>query len=310
MRFLESDQPVVAIVGPTGVGKTEISLQVAVRLGGEVISADSRGFYRGMDVGTAKPSPEDRARVRHHLVDILDPDEPYSLAQFQSAVDQSILAIHGRNKLPLLVGGTGQYVWSVVEGWTVPALAPDLRLRSAIESWAAEIGAESLYERLRRIDPEAARHIEPRNTRRSVRALEVIFRTGVRFSDQRQKSPPPYQWRVIGITRPRDEVFRRIDARVDWMMENGFEDEVRGLLARGFSPELPSLSAIGYREVAAVVRGELSRDDAAARIKSLTHQFVRRQANWFKPTDPRIRWFRAGPDTAVEIEAYIRQAEG
>ena len=310
MRFLDSAKAVLALVGPTAVGKTELSLQIAEQLNGEIISADSRCFYRGMDIGTAKPSLEERARIPHHLVDILNPDEAYSLAEFQLAASEAIETIHMRHKLPILVGGTGQYVWSMVEGWKIPPQEPDLHLRRALEHWADTIGPAELYQRLKYLDPEAATHIEPNNVRRTVRGLEVIFRTGKRFSAQKQKELSPYDWLIIGVARPRTEVFQRIDQRVDAMISAGLENEVRGLLSQGYSPELPALSAIGYREMVSVVQGLLTTGEAATRIKSLTHQFVRRQTNWFKADDPRIHWVEAGSTQAEDVLSYIRSAQG
>ena len=309
MRFLNSPKPVVAIVGPTAVGKTELSLQLAMRLNGEIISADSRLFYRGMDIGTAKPTGAEMESVPHHLIDIANPDETVGLASFQEAAVRAIGDIQARGQLPFLVGGTGQYFWSVVEDWQIPVQEPDLRLRKELERWAGEIGAEAIYNRLKYVDPPAAAHIEYRNVRRTVRALEVIFRTGRRFSEQRKKGASPFDWLIIGITRPRNEVFARIDARIDEMLAEGFEAEVSRLLDQGYSEDLPSLSAIGYREMATAVRGEIEIGEAAIKIKSQTHRFVRRQANWFKQDDPRIHWFRAGPGAADEIENYIRDAE-
>jgi tRNA dimethylallyltransferase len=309
MRFLDSPKPLVVLVGPTAVGKTEVSLQLAERLDGEVVSADSRLFYRGMDIGTAKATPEERRRVPHFLIDVADPDATWSLAVFQREARKAIEAIHGRGRLPLLVGGTGQYIRAVIEGWEVPAQVPDERLRAAIEKWVEEIGVYGLHERLATLDPQAAARIDPRNLRRTVRALEVIFRTGELFSVQRQKSPSPYSLLLIGLTRPRTELYARIDERIDAMLAAGFEDEVRILLARGYTSELPTLSAIGYREMAAVLRGEISLDQAVVQIKRLTRQFVRRQANWFKESDPSIHWFRAGSGAVDEIEKLIRSAD-
>ncbi len=177
--------PLILIVGPTAVGKTEIAIQLAGKMDGEIVSADSRLFYRGMDIGTAKPTREEQARVPHHLIDIADPDETWSLAQFQKAAREAIADIHSRGKLPFLVGGTGQYMRAVTEGWLPPEVKPDERLRSVLEKLKRERGEEWLYEKLRFLDPEAADRIDPRNVRRTIRALEVIFTTGRKFSAQR-----------------------------------------------------------------------------------------------------------------------------
>lgn len=302
--------PLVVIVGPTAVGKTEIAIQVAERLGGEIISADSRLFYRGMDIGTAKPTGEERARVPHHLIDVADPDETWSLPVFQRAAREAISGVHARDRLPFLVGGTGQYIRAVTEGWEVPQQGPDPRLRASLERWAAEIGPEELLRRLAVLDPQAAGWIEARNVRRTIRALEVTLSTGRRFSEQRRRSQSPYSLLTIGLIRPRAELYRRVDERIEAMIAGGLVDEVRALLDRGYAPDLPTLSAIGYREIVAYIRGEMTLEEAITQMKRLTRRFVRHQANWFKETDPSIHWFPAGPDTPAAIEALIRSGEG
>jgi tRNA dimethylallyltransferase len=299
--------PLVAIVGPTAAGKTEIALQLAERFGGEIVSADSRLFYRGMDIGTAKPTLAERARLPHHLIDVADPDEVWSLAVFQQQAHQAIASIHARRRLPFLVGGTGQYFRLVTQGWSVPPVSPNPRLRQALEAWAEQVGKDGLHARLAVLDPQAAASIDPRNLRRTVRALEVILTTGRRFSQQRQRGASPYRLLVLGLNRPRPELYARIDARVDAMLQAGLVDEVQRLLDRGYSPDLPTLSAIGYREMIAYLQGKLSLEEAAALIKRHTHLFVRRQANWFKPDDPEIRWFVAGPQTSWQMQAAIEQ---
>jgi tRNA dimethylallyltransferase len=298
--------PLVVIVGPTAVGKTEISIQLAERLAGEIVSADSRLFYRGMDIGTAKPTPSQRARVPHHLIDVAAPDQVWSLAVFQRAAYQAIAGVHARGRLPFLVGGTGQYIRAVIQGWQVPKVRSSPRLREALENWAAEIGPDGLHHRLAVLDPKAASRIDYRNLRRTVRALEVILRTGHRFSAQRSKGVPPYRGLQIGLTRPRKELYARVDARIDAMLANGFVNEVRELLSQGYSPDLPTLSAIGYREIIAYLEGKISLQEAVKLIKRRTRQFVRRQANWFKEADPNIHWFTVEPHAVTEIEQLIR----
>jgi len=299
--------PLILLVGPTAVGKTEIAIQLAEKLNGEIVSADSRVFYRGMDIGTAKPTPEERARVPHHLIDIAGPDEILSLAVFQEKARQAIADIHTRGKLPLLVGGTGQYIRAVTQGWTPPEVKPNQPLRDALEKMQKADGGGRLHARLNVIDPQAAASIDARNLRRTVRALEVIFTTGYRFSEQRGQRDSPYALLTIGLNRPRAELYERIDARIERMFEAGFVEEVKALLAKGFSPELPSMSAIGYREVVRVVSGQLNGEQAGAEMRRATRVFVRRQANWFKESDPNIHWFKAGAaDISEPIAAYIR----
>ncbi len=286
--------PLLILVGPTAVGKTELSLRLAEAIGGEIVSADSRLLYRGMDIGTAKPTPAERARVPHHLIDVADPDDVWTVARFQDAAYAAIDAIHARGRVPLLVGGTGQYIWAAVEGWQVPRVPPRPGLRAALERWGEAIGPEALHRRLAVLDPEAAARILPSNLRRTVRALEVIFTTGRRFSEQQRKQPPPYDILILGLTRPRPELHARIDARIEAMLAAGWLDEVRRLLEAGYSPDLPAMSGIGYAELAAHLRGEISLEEAVHRIQQRTRRFVRRQANWFKANDPRIHWFPAG----------------
>lgn len=306
-KFNESSKPpLVVILGPTAVGKTEISIQLATRLDGEIVSADSRLFYRGMDLGTAKPTLEEQARAPHHLIDVTEPDQMWGLAEFQSAARQAIHAIQDRGRLPFLVGGTGQYVRAVTEAWQIPQAKPDDRLRQALEHWAASVGSDGLHARLAVIDPQAAEQIDYRNLRRTVRALEVVFSTGKRFSEQRRKGDSPYQLFLLGLTRPRDELYARVDARIDSMFDRGLIEEVQALLQQGYDPSLPPFSAIGYAEAIACVQGRMTIEQAKVSVKRRTRQFVRRQANWFKPEDPQIHWFSAGLTGLDEIETAIR----
>ncbi|MBC8496547.1 MAG: tRNA (adenosine(37)-N6)-dimethylallyltransferase MiaA [Anaerolineales bacterium] len=305
MPSTEPKPPLIIILGPTAVGKTETSLQLAERLKGEIISADSRLLYRGMDIGTAKPSLDECQRVPHYLIDVADPDQVWSLAMFLRAVSKTAADIHARGRLPLMVGGTGQYVRAVVEGWQIPEVRPDPRLRTALENWAEEIGSEALYQRLENIDLEAASRIEPQNLRRIVRALEVILTTGQLFSTQRESGSSPYEVLMLGLTRPRQELYERIDARIQKMFDKGLVEETQKLLDQGYSPDLPPLSAIGYRQVIQFLNGEISMDEVVTQMKRITRRFVRHQANWFKEDDPDIQWFRAGPGAIDEMEAVI-----
>jgi tRNA dimethylallyltransferase len=297
--------PLVVLLGPTAVGKTEIALQIAARLDGEIVSADSRLLYRGMDIGTAKPTLEERALVPHHLIDVADPDQTWSLALFQRAAQRAISDVHSRKRLPLLVGGTGQYLRAILAGWNVPPIKPNPRLRAALEEWAADIGLEGIHARLATLDPDAAARIDYRNLRRTVRALEVIFQSGRPFSDQRRNSDSAYHSLSLGLNMPRSELYARIDARIESMLTAGLVDEVKRLLERGYSPDLPALSAIGYQEIVAHLRGSISLNEAQARIKQRTRQFVRRQANWFKLDDPSIHWFEVSPLVVDEMGKKI-----
>ena len=313
MPLADSRPLLIVILGPTAVGKTGLAIELAQRLNGEIVSADSRLFYRGMDIGTAKPTEQELASVPHHLIDVADPDDTWSLALFQREAYQAIETIHGIGKLPFLVGGTGQYIRAVtVEGWEIPKQAPDDSLRNILENWGEDIGSEGLYQRLQLLDPEAANKIDSRNLRRTVRALEVTLRTGVRFSTQRRKGSAPYQLLQIGLSRPRDELYKRIDQRIEKMLADGFVEEVQALLDAGYSPELPAMSAIGYSQIGTHLEGETSLEEAVVEIKRLTRQFVRRQANWFKPDATDIHWFdmNEGAVDAVEeaVRKFIKQA--
>jgi tRNA dimethylallyltransferase len=303
---LESKVPLVVILGPTAVGKTEISIQLAKELDGEIVSADSRLFYRGMDIGTGKPTLEQRRAVPHHLIDVADPRTTWNLAVFQQAAIEAIAVIQRHGHLPLLVGGTGQYIHAVTNGWTPPVTSPNAHLRAELEARAKAEGYLVLYEELRTLDPEAAEKIDPRNLRRTVRALEVIRMTGKKFSAQRGQAEGPYRLLTIGLTRPRPEIYARVDARIEAMFPAGLLDEVQRLLDSGCSPDLPTMSAIGYRECVRVLAGLMDVDQAKAEMRRLTRVFVRRQANWFKMDDPSIHWFEAGRLNLEEIEATIR----
>ena len=300
--------PLILIVGPTAVGKTEIAIQLAEHLNGEIVSADSRLFYRGMDIGTAKPARAEQMHVRHHLIDIADPDDSLSLAVFQQKAREAITDIHAQGKIPFLVGGTGQYIRAVTEGWSPPEVKADERLRDELEKMKDAKGIEWLHDKLRNLDPAAAEKIDARNYRRTIRALEVILTTGRRFSDQRVQSESVYQLITIGLTRPRAELYERVDQRIDAMFANGFLDEVKSLLAKGYSTSLPTLSAIGYRECIKVVNGELNEEQAKVEIRRATRVFVRRQANWFKESDPNIKWFNVEDGVVADIEEHIRQS--
>ncbi|MBN2549819.1 MAG: tRNA (adenosine(37)-N6)-dimethylallyltransferase MiaA [Anaerolineales bacterium] len=297
----------VVILGPTAVGKTELAILLAERLGGEIISADSRLFYRGLDIGTAKPTPAERRRVRHHLIDVAEPNQTWSLAMFQQQARQAITSIYEAGRLPFLVGGTGQYLRAVTQGWSPPPVEADPRLREALQNWAERIGADGLHTRLAVLDPQAAASIDARNLRRTVRALEVILSTGRLFSAQRTSAASPYHLLQVGLTRSRVELYARIDARLETMLANGWVEEVSGLLRAGYTPDLPCMSAIGYREIIAYLEGKLTLEEALIQIKRLTRVFVRRQANWFKPDDPQINWFRACPGVEDQIEVLIRR---
>lgn len=297
----------VVIVGPTAVGKTALSVRLAEAVSGEIVSADSRQVYRGMDIGTAKASAEERQRVHHHLLDVVDPDETLGLAQFQMLAYGAIDDIVDRGKIPFLVGGTGQYVMAVVEGWKVPRVPPDPVLRRELYRQANEDGRNALHDRLRRLDPEAARRIDAQNVRRVVRALEVCLTTGQPISEQQKREAPPYRILMLGLTMRRDLLYQRIDERVQQMIGAGLEREVRGLVQSGYGFDLPSMSGVGYGQFAPYLEGRVALEDAVREIKRDTRRFVRHQANWFRRDDPRIQWVDATREEAYDAALEIVQ---
>lgn len=296
-----SKKPLIVILGPTAVGKTDLAIKVAQAFNGEIVSADSRLLYRGMDIGTAKPTPEQMKKVPHHLIDVTTPDKVWSLGQYQQEAIRIIDNILLRNKIPFLVGGTGQYIKAVCEGWHIPPVAPDANLRATLEAWAKEIGVQGLYEKLLLLDPDVEHFMDGSNLRRIIRAFEVIYKTGKPFSSMRKKGEAPYQILKIGLTRPRSELYQRIDSRIDEMIAAGFEEEVKTLLAKGYSIENPPLSAIGYKQMILYIRGELTLDEAIRLMRRKTREFVRRQANWFKLNDEEIVWFQMSELVEIEV---------
>ncbi len=272
----------LVIEGPTGIGKTALAIALAERFNGEIVSADSRQIYRGMDIGTAKPSVEDQARVSHHLIDIVPPDKSLSLAEYQAHAYAAIESIVGRGRLPILAGGTGQYITAVIEGWQTPEVAPDFTLRGELEAFAEQHGRDALFARLRALDPGAEALIDPRNVRRVIRALEVSIVSGQPFSTQRRKTPPPYRLLEWALTMDRAALDSRLDARIDGMLARGLLDEVRALLAAGIDRKLPSMSGLGYAQLAAYLCDEMTYAAAVEAFKAGTRLFARRQYTWFR----------------------------
>jgi len=282
---------VIAIVGPTAVGKSELALHLAQYFPLEIISADSRQVYRYMDIGTNKPSPAERASVPHHVIDVVEPDEDFSLAMYHQLAFEALKDIQQKGKLPLLVGGSGLYVWSLVEGWKIPQVPPDQKLRRQLEARAEQEDSQSLYRELQDIDPMAAAKINPSNIRRIIRALEIYHATGQPSSQLQRKEAPGFSILVIGLTRERSELYRKIDWRVDKMVQRGLVEEVEQLLKKGYSSSLPSMSGIGYKQIGQFLRGEMTLPEAIDKIKYETHRLARHQYAWFRLSDSRIRWF-------------------
>ncbi len=298
----------VAIVGPTAVGKSRLGLRLAAEFDGEIVGADSRQVYRHLDIGTAKPSAADLAAVRHHLVDIINEDEDFSLARYLDLASWAIADIQRRGRLPLLVGGSGQYVWSVLEGWRIPHVPPDAEYRRRLEQRAEKEGGLALYRELIAIDPAGARAIDPRNVRRVIRALEVSKNAPVPFSQLRKKVAPDFEALTIGLITAREELRRRTDLRVDEMIESGLVAEVEGLYRMGYGPELAAMSGVGYRQIGACLRDEITLAEAASETKTETHRLLRQQHAWFRADDTRIRWFDVGHE-GFEDEASALVAD-
>ncbi|MFQ5996885.1 MAG: tRNA (adenosine(37)-N6)-dimethylallyltransferase MiaA [Dehalococcoidales bacterium] len=295
----------VAIVGPTGIGKSRLALHLAQTFPGEIVNADSRQVYRHMDIGTAKPGPKELSLVPHHLISIVNPDESFSLAQYQALTYQIISDIQQRQRLPLLVGGSGLYVWAVLEGWKIPPVPPDLEFRKRLEKRAAIKGADELYQELKKAEPATAQKIDPRNVRRIIRALEVHRQTGAAFSQLQGKKAPPFNILIIGLTTDRAELYRRIDLRVDEMIKQGLVAEVEKLVNMGYDFNLPAMSSIGYKQIGMFLKSELALAVAIQQIKNETHRFVRHQYAWFRLRDDRIHWFDIKTRADSEIEATL-----
>ena len=295
--------PLIIILGATASGKTGLALQLATALNGEIVGADSRQIYRGMDIGTAKPDAQQRESVPHHLLDIAAPDENPGLAKFQRMANTAIADIQRRGRVPLLVGGTGQYISAIVEGWRIPVVPPNLTLRADLEAIAAEQGRAALHRQLASVDPIAASRTHHNNLRRVVRSLEVWHETGQPISELQQRQPPSWDILQIGLHLERPALHQRADKRLEAMIEAGFVEEVRTLLQAGYSHDLPSMSGLGYRELAAHLLDDLPLDEAIQQAKFATHDYIRRQLTWFRGHDGGIRWQDAAslqPDTLVE----------
>ncbi|MFC1872862.1 tRNA (adenosine(37)-N6)-dimethylallyltransferase MiaA [Chloroflexota bacterium] len=296
---------VIAILGPTGVGKSRLALQLAPGCNGEIVNADSRQVYRLMDIGTAKLSPSELDQVPHHLVNSFMPDLAFSVGEYQSLAYSAISDIHRRHKIPMLVGGSGQYLWAVLEGWQVPKLSPLSVAGREEEGRLTEAEKAALYRELVKRDPQAAASIDPKNIRRVLRALEVIKNTGVLFSKSGGKKPPGFQTLIIGLTLERETLYQRVDKRVDDMLAEGLLDETRRLVEAGYGGALPAMSSIGYRQLLAYIAGEIPLAEAVRQIKTGTHRFIRQQYNWFRLADPRIKWLNADENLAEQAAGII-----
>jgi tRNA dimethylallyltransferase len=286
----------VVIAGPTASGKTALAIALAERLRpawqAEVISADARQVYRLMDIATAKPTPAERARLPHHLLDVVWPDETLTLAEHQRLANAASADLWARGRLPLLVGGAGLFIRAMVDGLAIPEVAPQPELRAELEALLEAEGVAALHSRLATLDPAAAARIDARNPRRLIRALEVCLATGRPISEQQGARPTPYRPLFFGLNMERAALYARADARIDAMLAAGLVAETEALLARGYGWELPSMSSLGYREIGAYLRGETTLTEAITRFKQATHSYIRRQLTWFR-RDERMAWLDA-----------------
>ncbi len=297
--------PLIIILGPTAVGKTHLSIELAKRLNGEIIGADSRQIYRYMDIGTAKPTQAERAQIPHHLVDIIDPDYNLSLAEYQDMAYKKIDELHKQGKIPFLVGGTGQYISAIEEGWSIPRVVPHPEIRAELEAFVEANTAKALHDRLRQVDIVSAEKIHPNNVRRIIRALEVYQVTGEPISKLQEKKPPPYRIRTYGLQLDRDILYPRADKRIDMMIEEGFIEEVQQLLDMGYGRTLPSMTGLGYLEIAQHLLDSAPLDEMIELTKFSTHKFIRRQDIWFRGHDNGILWHNIQEVNVDELEQEI-----
>jgi len=301
--------PLVVICGPTAVGKTAASVEVAKAIGGEILCADSRTVYRYMDIGTAKPTEEQRREVPHHLLDVVDPSEVFTVVQFRDLAEEAIRNIHGRGRIPLLVGGTGLYIQAVVDGLTIPMVPPNWELRARLEEEARRLGPQVLHRRLAEVDPVSAQRIPPENVRRVIRALEVYEVTGRPISSLQSRTGSPYAVTMVGLTMDRPKLYARIAARVHEQVRQGLVEEVRSLLARGYSRELPAMQGLGYKEIAGYLEGEYPLEEAIRRVIVNTRRYAKRQFTWFL-REPRIQWIDVDDLPPADVARKILEVLG
>ncbi len=291
------------LCGPTAVGKTALAVELAASVDAEIICADSRTIYREMDIGTAKPTRAQRTRVPHHLLDVANPDQVFTLADFQRLARAAIEGVRARGRIPLVVGGTGLYIRGIVDDLAVPHVPPQPDLRAQLEAEERAHGPGHLHTRLAALDPAAASRIHPRNVRRLIRALEVTT-IAARPISTLQRTGTPRAATLIGLTMDRDTLYRAIDARVDAQIADGLVDEVRGLLARGITHDLPAMQGLGYKELGGWLGGAYTFDEAVRLLKRNTRRYAKRQLTWFRG-DPRVQWIDV---THLDRETLLERA--
>lgn len=301
--------PLLVIVGPTAVGKTDFALTLAQEIHGEIISADSMQVYQKMNIGTAKPSAEEIAMVPHHLVDCIPPDQEFTVADYLTRVEALIPAICQRGSIPMLVGGTGLYIQAVTEGFSFPEMDTDWAFRDEMHRLAEEQGPEAVHARLREVDPDLADKLHPNDLRRVIRGIEVFRQTGqttTYFQNRAKEAPKRYDTIKVGLMRDRDELYERINHRVDLMMQMGLVDEVRALLAEGYASELIAMQGLGYKEIVGFLKGEYDLEEAVYRLKRDTRHFAKRQLTWFK-RDEEILWLNPGEQSVRTMVDLVKE---
>ncbi len=296
----------IAIVGPTASGKTALALELARQLNGEIVSADSRQIYRGMDIGTAKPTKAEMSAVPHHLIDIKYPNEDYSVAGYKRDAIAAIKEILRRHRLPILIGGTGLYIDAVVKNLDIPAVQADPALRRKLDAEIARDGLEAVFKKLVALDPEAAYVVDPKNPRRVVRALEVAFATGRPFTAQRKKNEPLFETLKIGLVISPAVLRERIDARINQMIKDGLIEEVKELVER-YGANCAAFDAIGYRELVPYLAGQTTLDTSLTAMKLNTWHYAKRQLTWFKK-DPAVHWVADGAQAAELAQRFIEDS--
>jgi tRNA dimethylallyltransferase len=312
VKNLDSKQKLLVIIGPTAVGKTKLSIELAHHFNGEIISGDSMQIYKGMDIGTAKIRAEEMEGIPHHLIDILNPSERFSVAEFQILVRDKINEISNRGKLPMIVGGTGLYIQSVIYDYQFSDASGDETFRLQLEDRAKEIGMEALHQELTEIDPESARHIHPNNVRRVIRALEVYHSTGKTMSDIQKEQKPDllYETVLVGLTMDREKLYERINTRVDLMIDEGLLNEVERLYQSGLH-DCQSIQAIGYKEMYDYLDGLVALDEAIENLKQNSRRYAKRQLTWFR-NKMDVQWFNMtdANEFSKKITGISRYVEG
>ena len=299
--------PLLSVVGPTGVGKSALALSLAASYRGEIVNADSRQVYIGMDIGTSKPSLPDRQQVPHHLFDFVDPGTRFNLQWFLALARTKIWEIHQRGNLPIVVGGTGQYMHALIEGWETPNVPPQPAYRERLYELEGRNGAGFLFQWLANTDPVTAKRLSPKNIRRIIRALEIAHFAGTPSSTLRKQQPPPYRILVLGInTKSRTELYQLIDTRVDGMLDSGWLGEIKHLLELGHTKTNSALATMGYRELSDYLDGSLTLEEATTLVKFAHHRLARQQLTWFKPSDPQIHWLISGENLVVNASDLVQ----